>query len=32
MDIDGPIFVPKSGLFLLIWVKVFLNKLAFLNF
>ena len=29
MGIDGPIFVPKSGYFLLIWVKVCPQKLAF---
>ena len=29
MDIDGPTFVPKSGLFWLIWVNVCLKKLAF---
>ena len=28
MRIDGPIFVPKSGYFLLIWVKVCPQKLA----
>ena len=27
--IDGPTFVPKSGYFLLIWVKVCPQKLAF---
>ena len=32
MGIDGPTFVPKSGYFLLIWVKVCPQKLAFLNF
>ena len=29
MGIDGPTFVPKSGYFLLIWVKVRPQKLAF---
>ena len=29
MVIDGPTFVPKSGYFLLIWVKVCPQKLAF---
>ena len=29
MGIDGPTFVPKSGYFLLIWVKVCPQKLAF---
>ena len=29
MGIDGPTFVPKSGYFLLIWVKVCPHKLAF---
>ena len=29
MRIDGPTFVPKSGYFLLIWVKVCPQKLAF---
>ena len=29
---DDPIFVPNSGQFLLIYVKVCLKKLAFLNF
>ena len=29
MEIDGPIFVSKSGYFLLLLVKVCLNKLAF---
>ena len=29
MGIDGPIFVPKGGYFLLIWVKVCPQKLAF---
>ena len=32
MGIDGPTFVPKSGYFLLIWVKVCPQKLAFVNF
>ena len=32
MGIDGPIFVPKSGYFLLIWVKVCPQKLAFSKF
>ena len=30
--IDGPTFVPKSGYFLLIWVKICLKSLPFLNF
>ena len=29
MGIDGPTFVPKSGYFLLIWVKVCPQMLAF---
>ena len=29
MGIDGPTFVPKSGYFLLIWVKICPQKLAF---
>ena len=29
MGIDGPTFVPKGGYFLLIWVKVCPQKLAF---
>ena len=29
MGIDGTTFVPKSGYFLLIWVKVCPQKLAF---
>ena len=29
MGIDGPTFVPKIGYFLLIWVKVCPQKLAF---
>ena len=29
MGIDGPTLVPKSGYFLLIWVKVCPQKLAF---
>ena len=29
IGIDGPTFVPKSGYFLLIWVKVCPQKLAF---
>ena len=29
MGIDGPTFVPKSGYFLIIWVKVCPQKLAF---
>ena len=29
MGIDGPTFVPKSSYFLLIWVKVYPQKLAF---
>ena len=29
MGIDGPTFVPKSGYFLLIWVKVCPQKLTF---
>ena len=29
MEIDGPTFVPKSGYFLLIWVKACPQKLAF---
>ena len=29
MEIDGPTFVPNNGYFLLIWVKVCLEKLAF---
>ena len=29
MGTDGPTFVPKSGYFLLIWVKVCPQKLAF---
>ena len=29
MGIDGPTFVPKSGYFLFIWVKVCPQKLAF---
>ena len=29
MGIDGPTFVPKSGYFLLIWIKVCPQKLAF---
>ena len=29
MGIDGPTFVPKSGYFSLIWVKVCPQKLAF---
>ena len=32
MGIDGPTFVPKSGYFLLIWVKVCPQKLAFSQF
>ena len=32
MEIDGPIFLLKSGYFLLIWVKVCLKKLAFSSF
>ena len=32
MGIDGPTFVPKSGYFLLIWVKVCPQKLAFSKF
>ena len=32
MGIDGPTFVPKSGYFLLIWVKVCPQKLAFSYF
>ena len=32
MGIDGPTFVPKSGYFLPILVKVCPQKLAFLNF
>ena len=32
MGTDGPTFVPKSGYFLLIWVNVCPQKLAFLNF
>ena len=32
MGIDGPTFVPKSGYFLLIWVKVCPQKLAFSEF
>ena len=32
MRIDGPTFVPKSGDFLLIWVKVCPQKLAFSRF
>ena len=32
MWINGPIFVPKRGYFLLIWVKVCPQKLAFLDF
>ena len=32
MGIDGPTFVPKSGYFLPILVKVFPQKLAFYNF
>ena len=32
MEIDGPTFVPKSGYFLLIWVKVCPQKLAFSYF
>ena len=31
MGIDGPTFVPKSGYFLLIWVKVCPQKLVFSN-
>ena len=29
IGIDGPTFVPKNGYFLLIWVKVCPQKLAF---
>ena len=29
MGIDGPTFVPKSGYFLLIWIEVCPQKLAF---
>ena len=32
MGIDGPTFVPKSGYFSLIWVKVCPQKLAFSEF
>ena len=32
MGIDGPTFVSKSGYFLLIWVKVCPQKLAFFYF
>ena len=32
MGIDGPTFVPKSGYFLPIWVKVCPQKLAFFKF
>ena len=32
IGIDGPTFVPKSGYFLLIWVKVCPQKLAFSQF
>ena len=33
MELDGPMFVPKKvAIFLLIWVKVCLKKLAFSSF
>ena len=32
MEVDGPTFVPKSGYFLLIWVKICLKKLDFFKF
>ena len=32
IEIDGPNFVPKSGYFLLIWVKVYLEEAAFSYF
>ena len=32
MAIDGPTFLPKSGYFLLIWVKDCPQKLAFSSF